>query len=312
MTAPWLQAVEAEFTERLRSGRLAHALLISGPADCGKTELAKAFMSAVLCLENTYPACGKCRSCQLAASGAHPDGHVITFEEHPKTGEPRKELVIDQVRRLTSSMYLTNTISRRKAALVYPVEAMNMNTANALLKTLEEPPGEAVLILVSHAPGRLLATIRSRCQALQVRQPDFGTALDWLSSEQGLAESDAEMALRAAAGSPVRALRMSRDGGTDQYRQVHQLLNGMRNGQAGVGQAMKELGEVDPDRLWAWMSLLAANLSRSLAAKGQAAQSALNLQREADRNRGLARTPVRKDLLLQDWLIQWSGLRPQD
>ena len=310
MTPPWLQAVESEFAERLQSGRLAHALLISGPADCGKTDLAKAFMSSVLCLENTYPACGKCRSCQLAASGAHPDGHVITFEENPRTGELRKELVIDQVRRLTSSMYLTNTISRRKAALVYPVEAMNKNTANALLKTLEEPPGDAVLILVSHAPGRLLATIRSRCQALQVRQPDFATALNWILSEHGLAESEAELALRAAAGSPLRALRMSQDGGTEQYRQVHQLLQGLRKGQAGVAQAMKELGEIDPDRLWAWMSLLAANFSRSLATHGQQSKPVLDLQYQADRNRGFARSPVRKDLLLQDWLIQWSELRP--
>ena len=310
MTPPWLQAVEAEFAERLRSGRLAHALLISGSADCGKTELAKAFMASVLCLENTYPACGKCRSCQLAASGAHPDGHVITFEDNPKTGELRKELVIEQVRRLTSSMFLTNTISQRKSALVYPAEAMNRSTANALLKTLEEPQGEAVLILVSHAPGRLLATIRSRCQALPVRQPDFAAALNWLSSEMGLSESDADLALKAAAGSPFRALRMAQDGGTEQYRQVHQLLQGLRNGQAGTGQAMKELAEVDPDRLWAWMSLLSANLSRSLAAQGKAVKSVLDLQREADRNRGLARTPVRKDLLLQDWLIQWSELRP--
>ena len=308
MTPPWLQAVEAEFAERLRSGRLAHALLISGPADCGKTELAKAFMASVLCLENTYPACGKCRSCQLAASGAHPDGHVITFEDNPKTGELRKELVIEQVRRLTSSMFLTNTISQRKSALVYPAEAMNRSTANALLKTLEEPQGEAVLILVSHAPGRLLATIRSRCQALPVRQPDFAAALNWLSSEMGLSESDADLALKAAAGSPFRALRMAQDGGTEQYRQVHQLLQGLRNGQAGTGQAMKELAEVDPDRLWAWMSLLSANLSRSLAARGKAAKCVLNLQRQADRNRGLARTPVRKDLLLQDWLIQWARL----
>jgi DNA polymerase-3 subunit delta' len=310
MTPPWLQAVEAEFAERLRSGRLAHALLISGSADCGKTELAKAFMASVLCLENTYPACGKCRSCQLAATGAHPDGHVITFEENPKTGELRKELVIEQVRRLTSSMFLTNTISQRKSALVYPAEAMNRSTANALLKTLEEPQGEAVLILVSHAPGRLLATIRSRCQALPVRQPDFAAALNWLSSEMGLSESDADLALKAAAGSPFRALRMAQDGGTEQYRQVHQLLQGLRNGQAGTGQAMKELAEVDPDRLWAWMSLLSANLSRSLAAQGKAVKSVLDLQRQADRNRGLARTPVRKDLLLQDWLIQWSELRP--
>jgi len=136
---PWLQDAEAEFAERLESGRLAHALLLSGPADSGKVDLAERFLASALCLENRYPACGTCRSCQLAASGAHPDGHVVTYEEHPKTGKMRTELVIDQVRRLTASLFLTNTISRRKAALIHPVEAMNRNTANALLKTLEEP-----------------------------------------------------------------------------------------------------------------------------------------------------------------------------
>ena len=180
MTHPWLKDVESEFLERFTAGRLPHALLLSGPSECGKVELANRLMSAILCLENEYPACGRCRSCQLAASGAHPDGHVVTFEEHPKTGELRKELVIDQVRRLTASLFLTNTISKRKAALVYPVEAMNTHTANALLKTLEEPPGDTVMILVSNAPARLPATIRSRCQNLDVRLPGTEASLGWL------------------------------------------------------------------------------------------------------------------------------------
>ena len=241
---------------------------------------------------------------------AYQNGHTVTFEDHPKTGEPRKELVIGQVRQLSSSLFLTNSISRRKAALVHPVEAMNVNTANALLKTLEEPPGDAVLILVSNAPGRLLATIRSRCQNLLVRQPGKVVALEWLTSDQGLDEADAQLALQAAAGSPLRALRMAKDGGTEQFSQVQELLQGLSSGTVGLGQVMKEFADVDPDRLWAWISLLAANLSRSLAGPGPAAKSALDLQNQADRNRSLARTPVRKDLLLQDWLIQWSELRP--
>lgn len=308
MTYPWLQDVEREFAERLQAGRLAHALLLSGPADCGKVALAKVFLASALCLEDSYPACGKCRSCQLNASGAHPDGHVLTFEENPKSGDLRKELVIDQVRRLTSALYLTNTISKRKAALVYPVEEMNKYTANALLKTLEEPPGDTALILVSHHPARLPATIRSRCQNLHVRQPDTATALQWLA-EAGIAEQDeAARALQAAAGSPLRAQRMIRDGGTEEYARVSNTLEGLLRGAGNTGSAMAEIAQIDPDRLWSWISLRAASLTRQAAEQGGDAVTAADLQRQADRNRKLSRTPVRKDLLLQDWLIQWSRL----
>ena len=308
MTYPWLTDVESEFAERLQADRLAHALLLSGPSECGKVELARRFLASVLCLEGTYPACGQCRSCQLAASGAHPDGHVVTFEEHPKTGELRKELVIDQVRRLSSSLVLTNTISRRKAALIYPVEAMNKSTANALLKTLEEPPGETVLILVSHDPGRLLATIRSRCQGLVVRLPAMESALPWIGSEAGVPKAQAEKALQAAAGSPLRALRMLSDGGVEAWVMLRETLDGLLAGACDPSGAMAGLSDVDPDRLWAWMSLAAAEETRSVSLGGGAAARAAELQQQADRNRYLARTPVRKDLLLQDWLIQWSQL----
>lgn len=311
MTHPWLKDVESEFRERLQGGRLAHALLLSGPSECGKVELATRFLASALCLENSYPACGKCRSCQLAASGAHPDGHVLTFEEHPKkAGEMRKELVIDQVRRLTASLYLTNTISRRKAALVYPVEAMNRHTANALLKTLEEPPGETALILVSDDPARLPATIRSRCQALHVRLPGIEAAMAWLQGQPGVAGAEAEKALQAAAGSPLRALRMLQDGGVDQYVELSRMLDGLRSGSNTVAQALSALSAVDPERLWSWLSLRAAAETRAASIRGTAALAASRVQQEADRNRGLARTPVRKDLLLQDWLIQWAQLNP--
>lgn len=308
MTYPWLQAVESEFAERLKGGRLAHALLLSGPAESGKVELAEKFLASALCLEDSYPACGACRSCQLASSGAHPDGHVVTFEENPRTGVIRKELVIDQVRRLTASLYLTNTISRRKAALVYPVEAMNKHTSNALLKTLEEPPGETVLILVSHDPVRLPATIRSRCQGLEVRLPGRESALAWLREQPDFEQQEAEKALQAAAGSPIRALRMLGDGGVEQYASLTEMLDGLLSGSRTAPQAMAELSEVDPDRLWSWISLRTAAATRVAAGQVGETKALSILQQQADRNRSLARTQVRKDLLLQDWLIQWARL----
>jgi DNA polymerase-3 subunit delta' len=309
MIYPWLEAVDAEFSERLRTDRLPHALLLSGPRETGKVALAGSFIASLLCQEDQHPACGSCRSCQLLKSGAHPDGHNITFEEHPKTGELRKELVIDQVRRLISALNLTNTFSKRKAALIHPVEAMNTHAVNALLKTLEEPPGETVLILVSHDPARLPATIRSRCQNLQVRPPGFAEALDWVCNASEAGRPEAEAALQAAAGSPLKALRMLRDGSANQYRMVESALNDLGPGGMSPGGAMAALAEVDPELLWSWISLLAAGeLKRVIANQGSSRALSL-LQSEADRNRKLVPTPVRKDFLLQDWLIQWSRIR---
>jgi DNA polymerase-3 subunit delta' len=233
---------------------------------------------------------------------------VLTFELNPRTGKMRQELVVDQVRRLSSSLCLTNTVSRRKAALLFPAEAMNKSTANALLKTLEEPPGEAVLILVSDAPARLPATIRSRCQRLEVRLPGRKAAVDWLRSEHGVNAERANTALEAAAGSPLRALKLMEDGGLDAYALLHETLDRLGDGAITPPAAMTALESVDPTVLWGWLSLRAARETRSAVSRGMDARDAAGLQREADRNRQWTGTPLRKDLLLQDWLIQWAAL----
>lgn len=309
MSYPWLEEVESAFAQRLATGRLAHALLLAGPERTGKLELARRILAGVLCLEGVYPACGHCRSCQLIASGAHPDGHVVTFEENPKTGKMRNELVVDQVRRLTASLALTTTISRRKAALIHPVEAMNTHTANALLKTLEEPPGDTVMLLLSHDPARLPATIRSRCQKLNVSMPSRTRALEWLAQRTDESPERAALAYEAAAGSPLRALDMLEDGGVEAYEATHRMLDSVLRGQLDPAEAPAAVKDADPDRLWSWISLRAARATRAaLAGRREASRALTELQRQADRNRRLARTPVREDLLLQDWLIQWSRL----
>jgi len=309
MIYPWLEAADSEFSERFSDDRLPHALLLHGPRDTGKTQLASQFVASILCLENRHPACGKCRSCQLLGSGAHPDRFVITFEENPKTGELRKEIVVHQIRLLIGSLNLTNTISRRKAALIHPVEALNRAASNALLKTLEEPPGATVLVLVSHDTRRLPATIRSRCQNLHVRPADQSAAIKWLCAELKIDPKQAESALMAAAGSPLKAARMIADGSIEHYQRVLSVLDDLKSRRISPGVAVAELAAVDPELLWSWISLLAASeLKGAINSAGLAKELSL-LQSLADRNRKLLPTAVRKDFLLQDWLIQWSRIR---
>jgi DNA polymerase-3 subunit delta' len=243
----------------------------------------------------------------LLASGAHPDFRILSFELNDK-GKLRSEIVIDQVRELISFLQLTTTISEKKAALIQPAEAMNKNAANALLKTLEEPPGDAVILLLSHDPSRLAVTIRSRCQKLQVRSPDSETALAWLLETGTFTDAEAKSALKAAAASPLRAREMLAEDGPDHYRLVNDTLESMREGRCAPDSAMSTLGDVEPDRLWTWLSLTAADRFRQNMDNHAVTISLSLLQNTADRNRALLSTPVRKDLLLRDWLIQWARL----
>jgi DNA polymerase-3 subunit delta' len=308
MTYPWLEGVETEFRTRLDSGRLPHALLLAGPPGTGKLELAESFVARLLCQDEDHPPCGQCRSCQLLAGGAHPDFRRLTFAESRKTGELRQEIVIEQVRDLISSLSLTNTVSRRKVALIHPAEAMNRHTVNALLKTLEEPPGDAVLILLSHDPARLPATIRSRCQRLAIRPPGVDAASAWLAERCGVEPEQARQALEAAAGSPLRAYRMLRDGTTEHYCRVLRTLDELRSGRIDAASAADDLEPVEPELLWPWLSLQAAHQLMDGGARQHNARSLSALQSLADRYRKLLSTPVRKDLLLRDWLIQWGRL----
>jgi DNA polymerase-3 subunit delta' len=308
----WLEPVRAEFAERLKSGRLAHALLLSGPAGTGKLDFAREMAGGLLCLEGSMPGCGGCRSCQLLSTGAHPDFRLLGLELNDK-GNLRSEIVIEQIRNLISALQLTTTISARKVALLHPAEAMNRNAANALLKTLEEPPGETVLILVSHDPGRLPVTIRSRCQALQLRMPHSSALMDWLRDVSGCDAATAESALNASAGSPLRARDMLADGSTAHYSLVSRTLDELLDKSSSSSQAMAALADaqadIEPEQLWTWLSLCAADKIRQKTGANEYTKTLSQLQAQADRNRALLSTQVRKDLLLQDWLIQWARLK---
>jgi DNA polymerase-3 subunit delta' len=212
---PWhIAALERLVAQR---ERLPHALLVQGAAGIGKTRFAQALAAAALCeTPHRGLACGVCASCHWFEQGNHPDYREVipeaaeeddgTEEEAQGKGEKAKSVVIkiEQVRALADFMSLSTHRAGWRVLVLHPAEALHPNAANALLKTLEEPPPRTLIVLVSDRPARLLATIRSRCRVLALPMPAPADALAWLRAE-GVPEPQA--ALAAAGGAPLLAQR---------------------------------------------------------------------------------------------------------
>jgi len=198
-----------------------HALLVRGRAGTGKHEFAFKLSRTLLChqLDEQYEACGKCPSCIWFAEGNHPDFCLITPEDAENTDETVKkkttkksQISIAQIRQLNDYLSLSShQVNCRRIVLISPAETLNMASANALLKILEEPPANTIFLLVTSQPQRLLATIISRCQAIDMPLPSRTDALAWLTL-QGIKE--AKNALDYAGGAPLLALQIAKENET--------------------------------------------------------------------------------------------------
>jgi DNA polymerase-3 subunit delta' len=214
---PWHAGVLAEVMGR--RDRMPHALMLHGRPGIGKVELARAIAQSALCEspENNV-ACGKCAACNWFEQGNHPDYREIVpdaeaQEDEPEDGaEPESKgekksvlIKVDQIRAVMDFMTLSTHRAGYRVLLLHPAEALMAASANALLKTLEEPPPKSLIILVSDQPARLLPTIRSRCLKLAVPVPDADAARKWLEA-QGV--EDATGTLAQAGGAPLLALEL--------------------------------------------------------------------------------------------------------
>ncbi len=207
---PWQMRQWRELIARHRAGRMPHALLLTGPAGVGKRGFAEALIAALLCQspDSEGRACGVCRSCVLLAAGTHPDQLVV------QPAEEGKRITVDQVRALSNYQALKPEYGRHKLILIDPAEQINLNGANALLKTLEEPTEGTLLLLVSAHPARLLPTVRSRCQRLVFPLPASAECLPWLEQALGTT-GGADVLLAAAGGSPLAAVDLAATDGME-------------------------------------------------------------------------------------------------
>lgn len=242
--APWI----AEQSRQLLAQR-GHAWLLQGPSGLGQYSLALALVRAWLC-ENPGEegACGKCPSCHAIDVHTHADLCVLMpevtmlelgwpldekaqAEVDEKKRKPSKEIRIEAMRDAIEFAQRTSARGRGKAVLVFPAERMNNVTANALLKTLEEPPGDVRFVLASEAAHMLLPTIRSRCLGHTMHWPDEQASLTWLQT-QGIADQDAPILLRAAGGRPEDALRFADS--TREPKSWSALPRAVARGEVGV------------------------------------------------------------------------------
>lgn len=205
---PWQYAVAAEMLAG--RARWPHAVLIGGREGLGKRRLAMHLARALLCEAPRADgeACGTCVSCRLVESGSHPDLRLVEPVTYDEEGNASKtdNIGVDRIRELTAFVQLSSHRRVAKVAVIVPAEALNVAAANALLKTLEEPPSATYLLLVSHQPGRLAATVVSRCRRVPVGEPEPATANAWLAT-QGVADPGA--ALARAGGAPLLALELA-------------------------------------------------------------------------------------------------------
>jgi DNA polymerase-3 subunit delta' len=220
MSAPWIAAQ----TEALLAQR-GHAWLLQGPSGLGQYSLALELARAWLCDQPTpQGACGRCGSCHAIDVRAHADLCVLMPEVQmqelawplsekaqadidDKKRKASKEIRVDAMRDAVEFSQRTSARGRGKAVLVYPAERMNQITANALLKTLEEPPGDVRFVLATEAAHQLLPTIRSRCLGHALAWPEAKDAVAWLQ-EEGVPAAAAPGLLRAAGGRPDDAMRL--------------------------------------------------------------------------------------------------------
>ncbi len=329
---PWHRPQLAALLARREA--LPHALLVHGPAGIGKAAFARAIAAGLLCESpRDGLACGACGSCHWLGQGNHPDYREIVPEaaeeedEAPEAEAARPEkakslvIKIEQIRDVADFVALTTHRGGHRVLVLHPAEALHPAAANALLKTLEEPPPGTLIVLVTSYPARLLATLRSRCRRLGLPLPPAAQARAWLEAE-GVADARAVLAL--AGGAPLLARELA--GPEETKLRTRVLAELARPGGADPLQfAALERAAVERFLFWlqTWVhDLVRVRLAGSprhhpahaamlqARARGADLDALLALDRELAAARRLAAHPLNPRLLAEHFLLAYNRASP--
>lgn len=321
----WQTSIWKNLTQSQQSKRLAHGLLFHGADGIGKRAFALEFAHWLLCDQPLADkACGQCKTCQLIDANSHPDLLHLNPEEEGKA------IKVDQVRELIDKLSLTGHRQEGyRVILISPADALNINASNSLLKTLEEPPVNTVLILITDKPSKLMATIRSRAQMIRFDLPPTEQSLEWLI-QQNMEKPD--LALKLCGGAPLAALAMTQDEGLllrdKLFNNWQDLAINKADALESANLWIKEGFKIKANLPLNWVSSWLLDMIRSL--QGGLTSSMVNsdyaevlqkLARQVDLKSlyslldrlndtiRLAGTSANQQMLVEGLLLHWSGLK---
>lgn len=323
---PWQNKVWQHLNQT--NQRLPHALLLHGRAGIGKYDFARSFSQALLCTNRheTGRACGTCSSCNWFVDNSHPDFRLLSPEqdEEPegesaptKKTKKKTQISVSQIRELNSFLSLSSHRNNgSRIVVIHPAEALNTASANALLKMLEEPAAGVIFILVSHQLQRLLPTIISRCQKINMPIPDETQALAWLG-EQGV--SNAPQQLAYFDSSPIKVFNEQA-----QFNQLADVWRNLAQGhklephiaapiliansvESGIIALQKWIYDIVAIRLGQQLRyhLLHTNALQALAEKVNLSRL-FELQKKTDELRKLALHPLNHELQMECLLLEYT------
>lgn len=319
---PWQEEIWTALTRRTQQ---AHAYLLHGPKGSGKRQLAELFAQFLLCQQpQADAACGQCRACKLYASDTHPD--MLRVEP----AEPGKGILIAHVRELVAGIQQTAQQGGRQVVIVDPAEVMTIESANALLKSLEEPSAGTVFLLISDQLSFLLPTIKSRCVLQACPLPKLEQAQAWLAEHlSDLDEAQRVKLLQLAAGSPMQALEFAKDDVLHMREQVVEGVKHVLKRQIPPAQLAAQWSKLPVVLLLDWFAQWCHNILRYQLTQNTADLGLEDMQAvlgymakfiDAEqltqlhhwilerRNKVLRRAPLRSDLLLESMLVRWLAL----
>jgi DNA polymerase-3 subunit delta' len=258
MIPEWLKTEFDPLTELIQRDKLPHALLIHGPAGTGRRLLALSIIGRVLGIEVTESEAALATGALVDEERApvHPDFRLVQIPVE------KRFIPIDSIRQLIGFMNLTSHQRGYKTALINPANAMTRDAANSLLKTLEEPPGASVTVLITDSLSRLPATIVSRCHRVRVAVPSTAAAMAWLQQQDP--KGDWESVLSLAGGAPVRALAYRREGAIEKVADFARDVDALARRRASPVEVARRWARVDPELCLNWLyQAIAAELRGS-------------------------------------------------
>jgi len=321
---PWHKRQWERLLARIEGDNLPHALLLVGRRGIGKLHLAQQLADLLLCSTDQSSPCGECKGCRLIAVGNHPDFKIVT------PPEDKRVINVDQIRELSHYLSLTALYDGYQVVIITPADLMNVNAANSLLKTLEEPPAKTLLMLLSDRPASLPATIRSRCQLINFEKPAHEEALAWLNEQlPELPSQQHETLLELAEGAPLRAAEMATSGSIAQRSEMIEDLERLTTGRCDPIEITKKWLKLGMKESLYWVYGWVVDMVRmkvanrpprlangdiaqrleNISANYELAQLYNRLDQVSEALRLADNTAINAELLLEGVLIGWTPRR---